>query len=169
MQADDVPAVTALAQRKREQYQAYQPQFWRVASDAAEMHRPFIEHMMNDPEWVSLVAVEADAVVGYLFARLVPPPPVYDPGGPSGFIDDFSVAEDVLWPTVGRQLLAKAAEALLAMGAVQVVVVCGHLDAEKRDVLEACGLSTASEWLVGRADGLVPALSSGDGGGNPWG
>ncbi len=56
--------------------------------------------------------------------------------------------------TVGRELLEAATKELTARSAVQVVVVCGHLDAEKRAALTASGLTIASEWYVGTT---VPA------------
>jgi len=47
---------------------------------------------------------------------------------------------------VGRRLLDEAVARAKERGASQVVVVCGHLDQPKREMLAACGLSIASEW-----------------------
>jgi hypothetical protein len=54
----------------------------------------------------------------------------------------------------GTQLLRAAIDQARDRGAVQVVVVTGHLDLEKREALRACGLSIASEWWV------TPALTT---------
>lgn len=153
MTAADVDAVAALAQERRERYALYQPQFWRVASDATEVHRPFLEQLVDDDSHLTLIAADDDdVVVGFVIARLVPAPPVYDPGGPSGFIDDFVVGDDSAWATIGRDLLAQAARELTDRGAAQLVVVCGHLDEPKRNALASAGLSIASEWYVAPAD-----------------
>jgi ribosomal protein S18 acetylase RimI-like enzyme len=149
MRSSDLAAVAALAQQRRRQYESFQPQFWRVAEDAVAVHTPFLEQMTLEDDAVALVAEGGvDDICGFVIGRLVPPPPVYDPGGPSGFIDDFAVAQDDQWPTVGRDLMQHAAEALRQRGAVQLVVVCGHLDEAKRATLTAAGLSLAAEWYV---------------------
>jgi len=64
-------------------------------------------------------------------------------------IDDFCVADPATWPTVGAALLADVQSAAAARGAVQNVVVCGHLDEPKRAFLREAGLSLASEWYIG--------------------
>jgi hypothetical protein len=148
MRASDVPAVAELAQQKRLQYETYEPQFWRVAASATEIHTEFLAGMQEDPDVLSLVAVEEDVVLGYVVARLVPAPPVYDPGGPAAYVDDFSVRAPGLWGTVGLGLLRHAQRELASMGAVQVVVVCGHRDDAKRQMLQEAELSLATEWYV---------------------
>ncbi|MCL4545642.1 MAG: hypothetical protein M1118_13785 [Chloroflexi bacterium] len=75
-------------------------------------------------------------------------PPVYDPGGSSCEIDDFCVAQAGDWQTVGEALLTEANREAKARGAVQCVVVCGHLDLPKRAMLSALGFTVASEWWV---------------------
>jgi hypothetical protein len=74
-------------------------------------------------------------------------PGVYDPGGRTCQIDDFAVTPD-RWATAGPLLLRSAIEQAAQRGAVQAVVVTGHLDQPKRDALRSCGLSVASEWWV---------------------
>jgi len=158
MTTDDVAQVANLAQLKRVQYANYQPQFWRIADGAVQLHMPFVEHMARDDSFVALVATDGDQVVGFVTGRLVPPPPVYNPGGPVGYVDDYHVASPNLWATTGRDLLKAATEQLAVLGAVQMVVVCGHGDDDKRAALSASGLSIASEWYVGpaTADAVSP-------------
>ena len=100
----DVPAIAALAQRKRIQYAAYQPQFWNVAPDAEQLHRPWLEGLVADDSVVSLVAEEKGAVGGYLCATIGKTPPVYDVGGQTASVDDFFVSPASRWTTAGRAL-----------------------------------------------------------------
>jgi GNAT superfamily N-acetyltransferase len=146
--AADVDSVAALAAARRADYEVAQPRFWRVAGDALEQHRSYLAAQVEDPSVVSLVARSERRLDGFLFATIVQSPPVYDPGGPTGFVDDFAVASPDLWDGVGRALLSEARQRLAARGASQVVVVCGHHDAPKLTVLLASGLSPASDWLV---------------------
>lgn len=146
--ADDVADIAALAALRREAYEAAQPQFWRCAADAVERHLPWLTAQVENPDVVSLVARSGASLDGFVFASLVGAPPVYDPGGPTGFVDDFVVADPSLWPTIGRDLLDEVKRRLAARGVAQVVVVCGHHDEAKRAPLLAAGLTVASEWLV---------------------
>jgi hypothetical protein len=146
---DDVADIAALADVRREAYEAAQPQFWRRAPDAVDRHVPWLRAQVEDPDVISLVVRSAGSLDGFALASVVGPPPVYDPGGPTGVVDDFAVADPSSWPTVGRDLLAEVRRRLLARGAAQVVVVCGRHDAAKREALLAAGLTVASEWFVG--------------------
>ena len=146
---DDIADIAVLAAERREAYEAAQPQFWRRAADAVEQHLPWLRKQVEDPDVVSLVIRSGEALDGFVFASVVGAPPVYDPGGPTGVVDDFAVADPSLWPSVGRDLLAEVRQRLLTQGVAQVVVVCGHHDHAKRAALLAAGLTVASEWLVG--------------------
>jgi hypothetical protein len=146
-EAADVAAIAELAHARRVEYARAQPQFWNPAAGAAERHQQFLAELIGREDVVSLVAVDiAQELQGYLFATLVPAPPVYDPGGPTGSIDDFAVRQPELWPTVGVELLLAAMSTLRAAGASQVVVVSGQHDDDKRAALTSAGLSVASEW-----------------------
>ena len=122
---DDVAEIAALAAVRREAYEAAQPQFWRRASDAVEKHMPWLRAQVEDPDVVALVVRSAGSLDGFVFASVVGAPPVYDPGGPTGVVDDFAVAAPSLWPTAGRDLLDEVKKRLVARGVAQVVVVCG--------------------------------------------
>jgi GNAT superfamily N-acetyltransferase len=146
--APDVAGMAALAAVRREQYARYQPLFWKPAADALDVHRAYFARLTDDDEVITLVSEEAGQLTGFLIATLTDAPPVYDPGGPTCQIDDFMVTPESRWQTTGNQLLrAGLAEARLR-GAVQAVVVTGHLDEPKRQLLRACGLEPASEWWV---------------------
>jgi hypothetical protein len=146
---DDIPAMVALSEQKRIQYQEYQPLFWRKAADSKEKQLPFFERLVASEQTIVLVHEQVGLVDGFVIAALVDAPPVYDPGGKTCLIDDFAVADAAIWETAGAALLAEACREGKARGAVQSVVVCGHRDEPKRAMLAAAGLSIASEWYVG--------------------
>jgi GNAT superfamily N-acetyltransferase len=152
----DVAAITALAGAKRRQYSTYQPVFWAPAPDAEKLHRPYLARLVGDENVITLVSEGSGAVTGFVIATIGDAPAVYNPGGRTCQIDDF-VVEPGRWSSSGTQLLQAAIEEAKDRGAVQAVVVTGHLDLEKREALRACGLSIASEWWV------TPALTTGSG------
>lgn len=144
----DIAAMTTLASIRREQYARYQPLFWRPAAGAQDKHRPHLARLVASDEVISLVSEEAGELTGFLIATLTPAPPVYDPGGLTCQIDDFVVVAAARWPTTGVQLLRAGLAQAARQGAVQAVVVTGHLDRAKRKALRTCGLEVASEWWV---------------------
>lgn len=144
----DVPDMVELSEQKRVQYQQYQPTFWRKAATSREVQTLFFERIVQDTTITTLVHVHDGNINGFVIARVVPVPPVYDPGGLCGNIDDFCVASGEDWQTVGKKLLDAAVLELKQKGAVFVVVVCGHADEQKRAMLFHEGLTIASEWYV---------------------
>jgi GNAT superfamily N-acetyltransferase len=145
--ATDVNAMTEMASARREQYAEYQPVFWRPAANAEQLHRPYLAKLVEDQNVITLVSEDSGQFTGFLIAAIVGAPGVYDPGGRTCQIDDFVVCPD-RWATAGPLLLRSAIEQAAERGAVQAVVVTGHLDQPKRDVLRSCGLAMASEWWV---------------------
>lgn len=145
---DDVVAMGRLADRKRRQYAAYQPVFWRLAPSARTHHERFLARLVADPEVLSLVATLDEDVHGFVVGRLVDAAPVYDPGGPSVYVDDFVVSREAEWATVGAALLRSVRQLGVDRGAAQVVVVSGALDTAKRRLLADADLEVASEWWV---------------------
>jgi GNAT superfamily N-acetyltransferase len=144
----DVAAMTTLATVRREQYARYQPLFWRPAVGAQDKQRAYLASLVASDEVITLVSEDAGQVTGFLIATLTPAPPVYDPGGLTCQIDDFVVAPAAKWPTTGAELLRAGLSEAGRRGAIQAVVVTGHLDQLKREALQACGLEIASEWWV---------------------
>lgn len=135
-----------LSEQKRIQYQDYQPLFWRKAEDSAARQAGFLQHMLARENVFALVYESEGVAKGFLIAALVPSPPVYA-AGLTCSVDDYWVA-DQDWDGAGRALLDAAAEAARERGAVQCVVVCGHLDGPKRSMLAGAGHTIASEWWV---------------------
>jgi len=107
--------------------------------------------LRGDQDTLFAVAEVADRVQGFIIARLVPSPPVYDPGGTTCLVDDFTVADVQVWPEVGPLLLDRARAWAADHGAAQLVVVTAGRDDAKRAVLDVAGLTAASEWWVGAA------------------
>src|SRR3712207_6165929 len=145
---DDITAMVELSERKREQYARFQPVFWRKATDSRERHTTYLAGLVARGQHLALVSEAAGALDGFLIAAPRPAPPVYDPGGLTCLVDDFVVADEARWDDVGSALLRRAGEEARRRDAVQLVVVCAHLDAPKRAMLASAGFSVASEWHV---------------------
>ena len=141
--------MAALAEQKREEYKRHAPVFHRPKARAREVHEPFLASLVEDAEKVALVHETADGDVdGFLVAVLFPAPPVYDPGGLTCSVDDFTVESPELWDSAGRALLQRAIETTRDRGSVQTVVVCSPQDRPKREMLRAMGHEVASEWFT---------------------
>ncbi|HEY1684858.1 MAG TPA: hypothetical protein VGG19_08850 [Tepidisphaeraceae bacterium] len=144
----DVPRMVELSTMKRLQYAAYSPIFWRPAVGADESQKKFFVPLVDDPSWICLVHEAAGEVNGFVMARIISAPPVYDPGGKVCMIDDFVVAEPSLWESVGMALHMEAEKIAGQSGAVISITVCGEHDAVKRTALRGAGAQIASEWYV---------------------
>ncbi len=145
----DVPTMVDLSERKRGEYAAFQPRFWRKAADSRERQEPFFANLIGQGRGIALVHEDNGVVDGFVIATIITSPPVYDPGGSTCLIDDFVVADAGRWASVGAGLLRAVRATARRRGAVQVVVICPHLDGPKRSLLLASGLSIAAEWYVG--------------------
>ncbi|HXN86916.1 MAG TPA: hypothetical protein VN867_12645 [Candidatus Binataceae bacterium] len=145
---NDLPRMIELADQKRIEYEKYQPTFWRRANHARVMQTALFEKLLQRENVIALVHDSNAIVDGFVIATITPAPPVYDPGGATCLIDDFTVTENDLWQTAGRALLREAIRIAKERGAVQTVVVCGHLDEAKRAFLRSESLTIASEWYV---------------------
>lgn len=138
----DVPPMIAMSEDFRTQYQ---PVFWRKAADSAEKQTPYFEKLVQDETIITLVH-EIDAKVdGFIIAALMEAPPVYNPGGFTCIVDDFCTDN---WERIGKELLNAAMEEAKQRGAVQIVVICPHLDEAKRTLLQSERLTIVSEWYV---------------------
>ncbi len=74
-----------------------------------------------------------------LRAILVHAPPVYDPGGPVCFVEEWQGDES---------LLADAEQTAAERGAVLARVVCVHADKARAELLARRGYTIASEWYT---------------------
>jgi hypothetical protein len=121
---------------------------WGAAAGAQDKQRPYLAKLVASDDVITLVSEHAGQVTGFLIAALTPAPGVYDPGGLTCQIDDFVVTPAGEWPTTGAELLRAGLAEAGRRGAIQAVVVTGHLDQPNREALQACGLEIASEWWV---------------------
>lgn len=145
----DLDLVLAVADSRRREYATYQPQFWNPAPDALDKQRSYFTSLVDDHEALFAVSLEDGVITGFIIARLVPTPPVYDPGGATCLVDDFTVNEADSWPVAGPLLLARVRSWAADRGAAQLVVVTAGSDEPKRTTLMTLDLSLGSEWWVG--------------------
>ena len=94
---------------------------------------------------IALASENNTKIDGFLIAFPQPAPPVYDPGL-TYMLDDFCVADDAIWQTVGSELLSTALEAVKTAGAIQCLTVCPIAHTEKAKLLQSAGLLPASTW-----------------------
>src|SRR5579864_7242442 len=94
-----------LSERKRSEYERYQPVFWRKADRSGEKQVPFFLAQLTKPNAIVLGHEESGEIDGFVIAVLVESPPVYDPGGWTCLIDDFAVARKTEWESAGMPLL----------------------------------------------------------------
>ncbi|MES2253144.1 MAG: hypothetical protein V4482_05640 [Pseudomonadota bacterium] len=147
---NDIPSLVSLSYQKRQFYEKAQPQFWKHAGDCAEKAQTkWFEELLTCDEHIMLTAEQNNIAVGFIIGKLVAAPGVYNPGGLTLMIDDFCVANESDWPTVGARLIDEIKLIAKEKGAAQIVVVTGAHDEPKRDFLKNYNLSIASEWHVG--------------------
>jgi GNAT superfamily N-acetyltransferase len=144
--ASDIEAAVALAERSRRQYQKYQPAFWHKAEKSAAVTQTFFTRLLAENDAFFLVAIEADQLLGFLIARKFTAPPVFEPGGDTYLIDDFSVLEPHHWLTIGEALLSHASTLIHEHGGVQIVVTSADRDLAKTEMLRRSDLTIASNW-----------------------
>jgi hypothetical protein len=126
--------MTELTDERRRLYEAYQPTFWRRAPNARPAQAAFFKTLISNRNAIVLVCDDVGVFCGFVIASLIEAPPVYAPGGKICMIDDFAVIHHD-WHEAGRALLSEAHSLARVAGAVQGVVVCGHLDEAKRSFL----------------------------------
>lgn len=145
-ETSDIDAAVDLAERSRRQYQKYQPTFWRKAANSSTATQKFFTRLLDEPGSYFLVATERSQILGFLIARKVPAPPVFDPGGDTYLIDDFCVLEPHHWLTIGEALLSHVSTLIHEHGGTQIVVVCADRDLAKTEMLRRSDLTIASNW-----------------------
>ncbi len=145
-QPKDLDQIIKLLEDRRRQYESYQPTFWRKATDSGIETRSFMQKLMGDADAPFFVLVNDVGLMGFLVAREIAAPPVYEPGGATYLIDDFCVSSSDLWDSVGVHLLEHVSSFVKERGASQVVVVCGDRDFKKAEALRRAGLTIASNW-----------------------
>lgn len=145
----DLARLVELSEIKREEYQDYQPIFWRKAPDSAKHQLNYFHSLLEREEVIILLYDKGDGKIdGFIIGRVVPSPPVYNSGGFTLAVDDFVVEGAKLWKTVGVALLDALQGEANNRGIVQMVVVCPAQEEPKRAMLEAAGFPVVTEWRV---------------------
>jgi len=146
----DINALVSLSKTKRLSYEKIQPQFWKYAGpEAEEVQAAWFEELLTNDQFIMLTGENNGKISGFVIGKLVTAPQVYNPGGLTLEIDDFCVATDALWDSLGASLLHEISNRAKARGAIQLYVVSGHHDAAKKQFLHSQNLSITSEWYVG--------------------
>lgn len=142
----DVDAFTDLVAAKRAQLEAFEPIMWRAGRDASEMTVAFFRHQVAEPNAILLVAEDERSILGFVNAVLQNPPPIYDPGGKTVMIDDFTVVEGEAGDRAALALLDAVMSEGRSRGAVQMIAVCATRDARASKWFETKKLHAASTW-----------------------
>jgi hypothetical protein len=148
---EDIEICVGLSKAKRLAYEKAQPLFWRYAGESAEQYQAkWFAELLLDKNYLLLTAESStEGILGFIVGKCIIAPEVYAPGGLTLMIDDFCVITEDLWDTVGLKLLERIKIEVKNRGVVQLVVVCGSHDKQKRDFVMKQNLSVASEWFVG--------------------
>jgi predicted acetyltransferase len=148
--SDDISALVSLSHMKRLNYEKAHPQFWKYAGADAEISQTkWFEELLLRDDHIMLTAQNGSAIIGFIIGKMMSSPEVYNPGGLTLMIDDFCIAQEDLWGSVGKQLISEINLIAKTKGAVQTVIVTGNHDNPKRDFLKSMGLTIASQWYVG--------------------
>lgn len=119
----------------------------RMAEIVGQPGRQYGE--MGRANAIVLVCEQADKLLGYALAIVIPTPPVYAPGGPTCLVLEAVMEQPADWGLSGKALLQKIQTEALKQKAVQVVMICDQKDLVKQNALQALGATIASEWYVG--------------------
>jgi predicted house-cleaning noncanonical NTP pyrophosphatase (MazG superfamily) len=145
----DVHAMVALSKAKRLSYERAKLEFWCYAGESGdEAQSKWFEELLKNKDYLMLTAEDQyQEILGFIIGKLVPAPPVYNPGGLTLMVDDFCVHSENLWETVGIQLMKAIKRDAKDKDATQIIVVCGAHDNPKRHFLMEQNLSIVSEWF----------------------
>ena len=143
--SEDVARMTALVEAERERYEMWQPLMWQKANDSKQKTLDWFPHLVAASDVLTLVSKTDGAINGFIIAFPQTAPPVYTPGK-TYMIDDFCVAEEILWPTVGKKLLIAVLKAAKSNNATQCLSVCPVAHEAKASLLAEVGLEPASTW-----------------------
>lgn len=139
----DLDAMVTLSARVRNELEHHEPRFWRRHPDADQRQRDWFGFLLSDAGHQLLVNVATDGQVdGFVIARAMDAPPVYDPGGRTCFVDDL------VWADLddAKALLTEVRIWGVEQGCSQLLVVTPVADSDRRDLLGHLGLHPVSEW-----------------------
>ena len=144
----DVEPMVALSEAFRGLLERYSPRFWRKADDSRERQEAWFRVLLPLDRTIAVVAEVGSELRGFAIGQIQEAPPVYAPGGPVCLIDDFCLASDAEWTSVGARLLDEVERRARDRGAVLSIVVCPRRGAAKRSFLRGRGFEATAEWHV---------------------
>jgi hypothetical protein len=142
----DIPAMVALSDRDRTRREKVDPEFFRKNAAGAEFQAYFFKNQLESDRIIAVVDEDAGKLRGFVIATIMQAPPVFDPGGLTILIDDFTVADENEWNSIGVALLGYVKKEGKVRGAVGVVTICARGDDLKHRWLEVIGTRVVSEW-----------------------
>lgn len=142
----DLIAMVAMIEAYRIRLQEWEPRFWSKAGNSGELSELWFGILVDDENTCALISEGDSAINGFLIATLTDGPPVYDTGGKAMMIDDYCVADDTLWPTVGAALLEEAKAWGGDQGANQTIIVSPNKHDAKMKFLEGGDQTLVSTW-----------------------
>lgn len=144
----DIPEMVKLSEAQRILDAQQQPMLWRKAKDSATHQLEYYEHYMQEDHIMIQVNQSGKGINGFIVAIMQIPPKIYELPGYTCIINDFVVANDTLWNTVGRDLLQSTIAEAKNLKAVQIVVVSHTHNRGKQTLLKKFGLEVASQWYT---------------------
>ena len=145
----DIRWMVELSETKRQNYEKYQPNFWKKNPDSAFVQMQYFEELLIDKNIIALVLINK---LAFVIGRIIVPPSVYD-AGPTLMIDDFCVStidqnNSNPWFEQGQILLDAIINIAKSREVKQILVVAGNHDQNKTEFLKKNNLTIASLWLT---------------------
>jgi hypothetical protein len=145
----DLERMADLASEKRAAQASWEPNFWRVAERARELHPLYLRFLLTQPDVVASVSLTSGGEVdGFAIARC----------GEACVIDDFNVARPELWSSAGRALLDDVLMGVRAHAARDLVIVCAERDLEKAAMLRTAGLAISCAFRFLQLRGVAHSV-----------
>ncbi|MGB0922200.1 MAG: hypothetical protein ACPG1C_12895 [Alphaproteobacteria bacterium] len=143
---EDIPQMVALIEARREILAAAEPVFWARGENTVGLTQAFFGYLIQSEETIALCAYEGTTMQGFLIALKQAVPPAYTPPGDTYLIDDFALADEALWPSVGVALMQAAETVAKANGAGQLIAVSAMVEQTRSKTYKADGFNPVSQW-----------------------
>jgi len=146
--SDDVSDIVGLCETARLRLQEYQPVFWRKAADSAEKQAGFLRYLIDQKSITTLVHRGSSGIDGVVTAATRGGDFLYELRPSACYTDDFALADESYWETLGAELLKAIVSLERAKGALYSQVICPHLNLEKGRMLQTLGYRLGHQWFT---------------------
>lgn len=146
---DDIAQMMKLSLEKRLQYEKAQPLFWKKADDSEAVQTNYFLDLLKNTNFMLLTAKHDKIMFGFIIGHIVSAPSVYNPGGLTCMVDDFCINNETSWQSTGALLLDALKIQAKKLHAIQIVIVSGDHDKNKKDFLQKAELAIVSNWYQG--------------------